>query len=60
LQKGRDPRDLPREKYELLVESLKKRIQVLLIGEVVMNYESEPQNMIIHDVKSELSLFDKK
>lgn len=49
---------IQQEKFDILVESLKKRIQIFLIGRVEMDYENNPIHMQVIDVQSEIKLFD--
>lgn len=48
---------LVQEKFDLLVESLRTKIQIYVIGSVTMDYESNPKQMFISDVESEIKLF---
>jgi hypothetical protein len=48
---------IEQEKFEILIESLKKRIQIYLIGKVEMDFENNPTHMQITDVQSEMKLF---
>jgi hypothetical protein len=50
-------RDLPQNKFDILVSSLRTRVQIYVIGGVTMNFQSEPQHMTILDVESEVKLF---
>lgn len=52
------PKDLPQEKYAILVESLRSQIQIYLIGEVIMDFESNPRLINVKDVESDLKLFE--
>ncbi|HNY36250.1 MAG TPA: hypothetical protein PLD14_01410 [Candidatus Pacearchaeota archaeon] len=49
---------LSREKFNILVESLKNKIQIFLIGKVQMDFENNPFHMQILDIESEIKLFD--
>ncbi len=49
--------DLPHGKYIILAESLKQHIQIVLVGEVTMDYESNPRSILVSDVESEIKLF---
>lgn len=49
---------IEQNKFEILIESLKKRIQIYLIGKVEMDFENNPTHMQIVDVQSEVKLFD--
>ncbi len=51
------PTTLSQEKYIILAESLKQHLQIVLIGEVTMDYESNPKSILVSDVESEISLF---
>jgi hypothetical protein len=48
---------LPKEKFALLVESLRSKIQIYLIGSVIMDYENNPLNMKVVDVESDITMF---
>jgi hypothetical protein len=50
------PTTLPQEQFLLLVESLKRRIQIYLIGSVSMDYENNPQKMQVTTVESDVKL----
>lgn len=49
---------LPQEKFNIMVESLKTKIQIFLIGKVQMDFENHPYHMQISNVESEIKLFD--
>lgn len=51
------PKELPMDKFSILVESLRTKIQVYLIGDVNMDYESNAKNIIVIDIESEAKLF---
>jgi hypothetical protein len=51
------PEDLAIEQFIILAESLKRQIQVILVGEVSMDFESNPRSISIASVESELQLF---
>ncbi len=51
------PENLPTEHFIILAESLKRQIQIILIGEVSMDFESNPRSIAITGVESELQLF---
>lgn len=54
------PTDLDQKKFHLLVASLETRIQIYLIGNVIMDYESNPSSMNVIDVKSDIDLFSEE
>jgi hypothetical protein len=49
---------LPQEKFNILVESLRTRIQIYLMGKVQMDFENNPSHMQVSDVESEMKLFE--
>ncbi|MBD3281780.1 hypothetical protein GF391_03470 [Candidatus Uhrbacteria bacterium] len=49
-------RDLEQSQFEILAESLKKQVQIHIVGEVEMDFESEPRSVAIQKVESELKL----
>ncbi|MEK7172009.1 MAG: hypothetical protein AAB739_03815 [Patescibacteria group bacterium] len=51
-------KSLPQENFLILVESLKRRIQIYLIGQVTMDYQNNPRNMFVKDVQSDVKLFE--
>lgn len=51
-------KSLPQENFLILVESLKRRIQIYLIGQVTMDYQNNPRNMFVKDVLSDVKLFE--
>ena len=51
------PENLPESQYIILAESLKRRLQITLTGEVQMDFESNPRLLNITSVESELQLF---
>lgn len=51
------PENLSNEQFIILAESLKRQIQIILIGEVSMDFESNPRSISITGVESELQLF---
>lgn len=51
------PKDLEQEKFHLLVESLEHKIQIFIIGTVIMDYEGNPKQITITDVENEIKLF---
>jgi hypothetical protein len=48
---------LPKEKFALLIESLRNKIQIYLVGSVIMDYENNPLNMKVNDVESDVTMF---
>lgn len=50
-------KNLPQNKFEILAESLKLQVQIYLIGDVTMDYESNPRTMILSDVQEDMKLF---
>jgi len=42
----------------ILVTSLEKKIQIFLVGNVTMDYEANPVNLVVTKVESEVNLFD--
>lgn len=52
------PQELAQDKFDILIESLRTKIQVYVIGSVTMDYESNPKQMLIFDVESEIKLFE--
>lgn len=46
------------EKFNILINSLKNKIQIFIIGKVEMDFENNPIHMQISDVESEIKLFD--
>src|SRR5690606_37842855 len=50
-------KNLPQEKFEILVYSLRTRVQLYLIGEVTMDYEANPKSMSVTDIESDSTLF---
>lgn len=51
------PENLPESQYIILAESLKRRLQITLTGEVQMDFEFNPRLLNITSVESELQLF---
>lgn len=51
-------RDLSQEKFNILVESLRTKIQIYVIGSVTMDYQSNPKQMMVVDVESDIKLFN--
>jgi len=49
--------ELHQDKLDILIESLRTKIQVFVIGSVTMDYESNPKHMFIVDVESDNKLF---
>jgi len=52
--------DLPDKEMQILIESLRTRIQILIIGEVVMDYENNPKQIRVTGVESEVDLFSQE
>lgn len=50
------PADLPEEQFIFLVESLKRKIQIYLVGSVLMDFENNPEKMQVTKVESDLKL----
>lgn len=50
-------KELPQGEFDILVSSLRTRVQIYVIGSVTMNFQSEPQHMTILEVESEVKLF---
>ncbi|MGD1003616.1 MAG: hypothetical protein ABR884_03535 [Minisyncoccia bacterium] len=48
--------ELPIDDYFALVESLKRRIQIFLIGQATMDYEGNPRSIMVRKVESEVTL----
>lgn len=51
------PQDLKSEQFVILVESLKRKIQIFLVGDVTMDYENNPKSISITEVRSDIELF---
>jgi len=51
------PKDLPQEQFEIMIESLKTKIQVYLAGTVTMDYSANPRTMNIIKVERDVTLF---
>lgn len=49
-------RSLSEEQFIILVESLKRRIQVYIVGDVTMDFESNPSSVSITEVLSDIKL----
>ncbi len=49
---------LSQEKFNILIESLRTKIQIYLIGKVQMDFENNPSHMQVSDVESEIKLFE--
>ena len=49
---------LSQDKFNILVESLKTKIQIFLIGKVQMDFENNPYHKQISNVESEIKLFE--
>lgn len=45
------------QQFVMLVESLKRKIQIYIIGDVTMDYEGNPRSIEIKEVESEIQLF---
>jgi hypothetical protein len=50
------PKTLKHEQCAILVESLKRKIQVYLIGAVTMDFESNPKSMVVGNIESDIKL----
>lgn len=48
--------ELPEDQYMMLAESLKRKLQIFLVGEVTMDYESNPRSIIVQSIESEIKL----
>ena len=53
-----DVKNIDQNKFAILVESLRSKIQIYLIGEVIMDYENNPKFLNVIDVQSDLKLFE--
>lgn len=53
-------KDLSQEEFELLVESLRKKVQIYILGDVNMDYESNPRSMMVDKVQSDFTLFNER
>lgn len=51
------PKSLPDEQFIILVESLKKRIQIYIVGDVTMDFENNPSSVFVTEVLSDIKLF---
>lgn len=51
-------KNIDQNKFAILVESLRSKIQIYLIGEVIMDYENNPKFLNVIDVQSDLKLFE--
>ena len=49
--------ELTNEEFIILVESLKRKIQIFLIGQATMDYEGNPRSIAVRKVGSEITLF---
>lgn len=51
------PKGLSHDEFLMMVKSLEQKIQIFLVGEVLMDYESNPKSMSVTGVESEIKLF---
>jgi len=51
------PKTLKHGQFVILAESLKQKIQIYLIGDVTMDFESNPRSMFVTKVESDIKLF---
>lgn len=49
--------NLPEEQFAILIESLKRKIQIYLVGSVVMDFQNHPSSMEVSRVESDVKLF---